>query len=90
MEDVLGELHKAREVFIEKATEQARHMAWVIAVIYSKVKYSSVSDFRRLWISTVGDWQKYASFLQRKLSEKKQQQTRKSSCVNARGILPAT
>ena len=39
MGDVLGELHKAREVFIEKATEQARHMAWVIAVIYSKVKY---------------------------------------------------
>ena len=39
MGDVLGELHKAREVFIEKATEQARHMAWVIAVIYSKVQY---------------------------------------------------
>ena len=37
MGDVLEELHKAREVFIEKATEQARHMAWVMAVIYSKV-----------------------------------------------------
>ena len=42
MGDVLEELHKAREVFIEKATEQARHMAWVIAVIYSKVHYFGV------------------------------------------------
>ena len=39
MGDVLEELHKAREVFTEKATEQARHMAWVIAVIYSKVVF---------------------------------------------------
>ena len=45
MEDVLDELHKAREVFIEKATEQARHMAWVIAVIYSKVKSLSAFGF---------------------------------------------
>ena len=45
MGDVLGELYKAREVFIEKATEQARHMAWVIAVIYSKVN-TTVADQR--------------------------------------------
>ena len=45
MGDVLEELHKAREVFIEKATEQARHMAWVIAVIYSTVQYPMVIVF---------------------------------------------
>lgn len=46
MGDVLEELYKAREVFVEKATEQARHMAWVMAVIYSKVSHAPISEFQ--------------------------------------------
>ena len=39
MPDVLEELECAQAVFVEKTSEQARHMAWVIAVIYAKVGF---------------------------------------------------
>ena len=35
--EVVSELERAKGVFEQKATEQARHMAWVIAVIYAEV-----------------------------------------------------
>ncbi|ESO88781.1 hypothetical protein LOTGIDRAFT_234381 [Lottia gigantea] len=36
--EVKEDLLKAKEVFLEKITEQARHMGWVISVIYSRVQ----------------------------------------------------
>jgi len=37
MADVRDELVRAKTVFIEKITEQARQICWVRAVVYSKV-----------------------------------------------------
>lgn len=40
--DVLAELNRACSVFTEKVVEQARHMAWIICVIYSADKQEDV------------------------------------------------
>lgn len=37
LDKVQEELNRAKAVFEEKVAEQSRHMAWVIAVIYSQV-----------------------------------------------------
>ena len=36
--EVMAELTRSKAVFMEKITEQARHMAWISAVIYAKVR----------------------------------------------------
>lgn len=40
--DVMTELKRAHLVFLEKVVEQARHMAWIICVIYSADKQEDV------------------------------------------------
>ena len=53
MEDVLEELKRAQSVFVEKTSEQARHMAWVIAVIYAKVNQLHTNVFIIISIQNV-------------------------------------
>ena len=45
MTEVMDELQRAYSVFTEKASEQARHMAWVIGVIYAKVSKYKVNPY---------------------------------------------
>ncbi len=42
--DVKTELQKSYKVFLEKATEEVRHMAWVIAVVYSEVSSCPLAE----------------------------------------------
>ncbi|XP_050413378.2 E3 ubiquitin-protein ligase RNF123 [Patella vulgata] len=53
MKDVRDDLLKAKEVFLEKITEQARQMGWVLAVIYSKPKQEDVCWILNVVLKTI-------------------------------------
>ncbi|XP_064632637.1 E3 ubiquitin-protein ligase RNF123-like isoform X2 [Lineus longissimus] len=53
MTDVREELERAKTVFEEKASEQSRHMAWIIAVIYSQEKQADVYWLHKVVLRTI-------------------------------------
>lgn len=52
-QEIRNELERAKSVFEEKIAEQARQMAWVIAVIYSKAKQIDVAWIFQVVLKTV-------------------------------------
>ncbi|KAK3585943.1 hypothetical protein CHS0354_038485 [Potamilus streckersoni] len=64
LSEVKMELERARVVFLEKITEQARQMAWVIAVIYSESKQEDVAWLLGVAMKTVEKASMYKQLFQ--------------------------
>lgn len=61
---VKGDLTKATQVFTTKVTELSRHMAWVIAVVYSQAKQLDVDWLLRLVLRTLDKASTYRQLFQ--------------------------
>ncbi|XP_060567835.1 E3 ubiquitin-protein ligase RNF123-like [Ruditapes philippinarum] len=64
MDDVRDELIRAKSVFLEKITEQARQICWVRAVIYSKQKQLDVAWLLKSALKTVSKASEYKLLFQ--------------------------
>ncbi|XP_041349539.1 E3 ubiquitin-protein ligase RNF123-like [Gigantopelta aegis] len=64
MVEVHDYLGNAKQVFLDKITEQARQMGWVIAVIYSKTKQTDIAWLLRVVLKTIQKASKYGRLFQ--------------------------
>ncbi|XP_053378439.1 E3 ubiquitin-protein ligase RNF123-like [Mercenaria mercenaria] len=64
MTEVRDELVRARSVFLEKITEQARQICWVRAIIYSKQKQLDVAWLLKAALKTVSKASEYRLLFQ--------------------------